>query len=142
MSKSAIKFYVIPGVIALIIIIVLLLIPTNKKKDQENVLSPTPSINIILPTKLLSPSLIPPHSFTGADINQELPPELKTVGEQKTALRGLTPLTLPYATIEFDYENDIFLVLLDGQNEQSRQLFLAWLQKNYPALTEDKFTFN
>lgn len=142
MSKSVIKFYVIPGVVALIIVIVLLLLPTNKKKEQENIPSPTPPVSIILPTKLLLPSLIPPRPFTGADMNQELPSELKTVGEQKTALRRLTPLTLPYATIEFDYENDIFLVLLDGQNEQSRQLFLAWLQKNYPSLTEDKFIFN
>ncbi|MCX6732618.1 MAG: hypothetical protein NTV98_03705 [Candidatus Roizmanbacteria bacterium] len=148
MSKSAIKFYVIPGVIALIIIIVLLLIPLNQKKPQYNITStPNPTIIINLPTKSIipnkdtSPTLIPPQPFTGADINQELPINIKAIGEQKTALRRLTPLTLPFATIEFDYVNDIFLVQISKQNEQNSQLFLNWLQQNYPALTQDKFAF-
>lgn len=148
MSKSAIKFYVIPGVIALIIITIVLLIPIKNKKNTENI-SPTPTIIINLPDKSLSltpnkelsPTLIPPQSFTGADINQEIPQDLKAIGVQKTALRRLTPLTLPFGTIEFDYENDIFLVQLSKQNEQSPQLFTAWREQNYPSLTQDKFAF-
>ena len=149
MSKSTIKFYVIPGIVALIIIILLLLIPINQKKNQEQIpTSPSPTIGVVnlpttlpIPSGVAAPTIIPPQQFTGADINQELPQDLKAIGEQKTALRRLTPLTLPFGTIEFDYENDIFLVQISKQNGQSSQLFTTWLQQNYPALTQDKFAF-
>jgi len=149
MSQSAIKYYVIPGVVALIIITILLLIPINKKKSEENI-TPEPTISIVLPTNKplstpneenVTPTLIPPQTFTGADINQELPQELKTVGEQKTALRRLTPLTLPFGVIEFDYENDRFLVSFSKQDDQNLTQFTAWREQNYPALTQDKFAF-
>lgn len=147
MSKSAIKFYVIPGVVALLLLLVLILIPLNKKKNDPTIVEPTPTIIITLPTKSLlpkgdiNPSLIPPQSFTGADVNQEIPDSLRAVGEQKTALRRLTPLTLPFGTIEFDYENDIFLVRLTNQSEAVQQEFALWREENYPALTQDKFAF-
>lgn len=148
MSKSTIKFYVIPGIIALVLVFILLLIPFNKKKTSQTVPTPVPTTTIIiLPTKSLLPkegivpSLIPPQSFTGADVNQEIPDSLRTVGEQKTALRRLIPLTLPFGTIEFDYENDIFLVRLTNQSEEIRQEFALWREQNYPALTQDKFAF-
>lgn len=146
MSKSAIKFYVVPGLIALLFIIILLLVPLNNKKDETNI-SPTPHTAITLPTKFLapdktvSPTLIPPQKFTGADINQELPPDLKAIGEQKTTLRRLTPLTLPFGVIEFNYENDMFVVRFNEQNDLNQQLFSTWREENYPALTQDKFAF-
>jgi len=146
MSKSAIKFYVIPGLIALLFIVILLLVPLNNKKGKIDT-SPTPGTVIILPTKFLapdktiSPTLIPPQKFTGADINQELPPDLKEIGEQKTALRRLTPLTLPFGVVEFNYENDMFVVRLNESNDQNLQLFTIWREENYPALTQDKFAF-
>lgn len=147
MSKSAIKFYIIPGVIALLLLLVLLLIPYNKKEGESSAILPSPTIIITLPTKSLLPnqsvipSIIPPQSFTGADVNQEIPDNLRAVGEQKTALRRLTPLTLPFGTIEFDYENDIFLVRLTNQSEAVQQEFALWREANYPALTQDRFAF-
>lgn len=147
MSKSVIKFYVIPGVIALLLVLVLLLVPLNKKKSDDSISKPTPTVIIVLPTKSflpnerVAPSIIPPQSFTGADINQELPTDLRMIGEQKTALRRLTPLTLPFGTIEFDYENDIFLVRLTNQSAQIQQEFVSWRDENYPALTQDRFAF-
>lgn len=146
-SKSAIKFYVIPGVIALLLLLVLLLVPLNKKKSDKSAAAPSPTVIITLPTKSLLPSssivpsIIPPQSFTGADVNQELPTDLRMIGEQKTALRRLTPLTLPFGTIEFDYENDIFLVRLTNQSEEVQQQFSVWREQNYPALTQDRFAF-
>lgn len=147
MSKSIIKFYVIPGIIALLLLLVLLLVPFNKKKNDEPALTPTQPITITLPTKSLLPNegvvptIVPPQSFTGADVNQELPTDLRMIGEQKTALRRLTPLTLPFGTIEFDYENDIFLVRLTNQSDQTRQEFATWREENYPALAQDRFAF-
>ena len=148
MSKSAIKFYVLPGIIALAIIVILLLIPLKQNKVEDKITPPSPTIIFNLPTKtlipdeIISPTLIPAQTFTGADITQEIPQSLKAIGEQKTALRRLTPLTLPFGTIEFDYTNDIFLIQLSKQNDQSFQLFSAWREQNYPALTNDKFQIN
>lgn len=158
MSKSTIKFYLIPGIIALVIVGIILIIPFGKKKDVDKNPSPTTQLTIppiILPTRSpfptspaeapsegVTPTIIPIQNFTGADINQTLPPELKNIGEQKTALRRLTPLTLAFATIEFDYENDLFLVRLLEPKEESRIQFNSWKNQNYPALTEDKFVFN
>ncbi|MFZ2026167.1 MAG: hypothetical protein WAV30_02695, partial [Microgenomates group bacterium] len=69
MSKSIIKFYVIPGIIALLLLLVLLLVPFNKKKNDEPALTPTQPITITLPTKSLLPNegvvptIVPPQSF-------------------------------------------------------------------------------
>lgn len=146
MSHSTIKFYIIPGVVALVLLLIFLLSPSRKKNPDQVVPTLIPT-TIILPTKSLLPkevaipSFIPPQSFTGADVNQEIPDGLRTIGEQKTALRRLTPLTLPFGTVEFDYENDIFLVRLTNQSEAVQQEFILWREQNYPALTQDKFAF-
>lgn len=151
MSKSTIKFYLVPGIIVLIIVGIILIVPFGKKKEVDK--NPSPTTQLTIPTIILPtrspfptdgqvPTLLPIQDFTGADINQELPPELKNIGEQKTALRRLTPLTLAFATIEFDYENDLFLVRLLDPKEESQVEFNSWKDQNYPALTEDKFTFN
>jgi hypothetical protein len=67
---------------------------------------------------------------------------MKNVGEQKTSLRRLAPLALDFAIIEFDYENDVFLVQLSEPKTNSLTQFNAWKNQNYPALTEDKFVIN
>ncbi|MFH0772746.1 MAG: hypothetical protein V1922_00320, partial [bacterium] len=108
-------------------------------------LSPTkkPPLNSVSPTPhSLLPTVIPPQSFTGAQINQELPIEINNIGEQKTTLRRLTPLTLSFATVEFDYENDMFLVHLSEPKEENKVKFNVWKEQNYPSLTESKFAFN
>ena len=150
MSKSAIKFYIIPGLIGIVVILVILLLPLGKKKTETNVPSITPisTTNSILPTQSLAPTskvtptLIPPQSFTGASANQELPTDLKIVGEQKTALRRLTPLALPFGVIEFDYGHDQFLVRLSEPRDDSRIKFSVWREQNYPALVDSNFIIN
>lgn len=152
--KSVIKFYLVPGVIILVIIVIVLLIPLGKKKETIQTPLPTSQSPVdISITKAvsrpltpasankISPTLIPIPDFTGAEINQELPPDIKILGEQKTALRRLTPLTLPFAVISFDYENDMFIVLLSDPKDRSKIQFTAWRDQNYSALTEDKFVF-
>ncbi len=153
--KSIIKFYLVPGVIVLVIIILVLIIPLGKKKETIQTPSPTSEtpVNISITKAVsrpltpssankISPTLIPIPDFTGAEANQELPPDIKILGEQKTTLRRLTPLTLPFAVINFDYENDMFVVLLSEPKDQSRVQFNAWRDQNYSALTDSKFVFN
>jgi hypothetical protein len=144
MSKSALKFYVVPGIVALVIIVILLLIPINNKKIViKNDPSPTIVINLptkaLIPNKTMSPTLIPPQSFTGANINQEIPQELRTVGEQKTTLRRLTPLTLSFGIIEFDYENDQFILTLNSPKDEAQNTFNIWREQNYSALSQEQF---
>lgn len=152
MSKSAIKFYLVPGIIAIIIVVFILIIPFGKKKDTNN---PTPTTTIIIPTIILptrasfstpppsegSPTLIPIQEFTGADINQELPPDIRDMGIQKTSLRKKLPLALEFGTITFDYENDQLIVTLLQPLQLSKSQFTDWLATNYPALPLDKFAF-
>jgi len=150
MSKSAIKFYLVPGIVVLIVVGIVLIIPFGKKKETSN---PSPTSMIIIPTIILptrtpfstirpeTPTLIPIQTFTGADINQELPTDVKDIGIQKTTLRRQTPLTLEFGTLSFDYENDQFIVQLLDPTEQNKNQFITWLTANYPALTIDKFAF-
>lgn len=150
MSSSTIKFYVVPGIIAVIVVVIVLIIPFGRNKNTG--ITPSPTAQLLIPTTILpsrtssipkgpSPTLIPINEFTGADINQELPPEMKSVGEQKTTLRRQLPLSLEFGKITFDYENDQFLVQLVEPVEQSRNIFTKWLTDNYPALSLDKFAF-
>jgi len=152
MSKSTIKFYLIPGIILITVIIIITVIAfiypkptsptTNNPQPFDSAQGKPTHYNLPTITYPVQPTTLPIQDFTGADINQTLPPQLKNIGEQKTALRRLTPLTLAFATIEFDYENDVFLVRLLDPKEESKIQFTTWKDQNYPALTEGKFVFN
>jgi len=130
--------------IALLVLTILM----QKKTPEQTVLPtsvplptsiPTPIV-LISPTTGPSPTLIPPH-FTGADINQTLPASVQQLAEQKTTLRRLAPLSLPFGTISFDYDTDTFAVKLIDETDQTKQLFVSWLAQNYPALPQDEFAF-
>ena len=151
--KSIVKFYLVPGLIILVVIVIILLIPLGKKKETNE--TPLPTSQSLIPTSIpiprspsqkptssISPTLIPVQEFTGAEAFQELPTDVRVLGEQKTALRRRTTLTLPFGTIDFDYENDVFLVRLSDPKDQNRIQFTAWRDQNYPSLTDDEFTFN
>ena len=138
MLKSNLKLIIIAGIIFIIVITVIIVISFTKKSTistpnspKQNVVSPTPNYQL--------PSPIPLLDFTGADHTQTLPPEIQSVGEQKTALRRLTPLFLDFAVVEFDYENDVFLVQLLDPIDVSRIQFSTWKTQTYPALLDNQF---
>ena len=129
----------------------------NKNTNKQNVV-PTPTLlpnGKQLPTSFqipasptsanpingLTPTLIPLH-FTGGNLTQDLPTDVKLFSQQKTDLRRKAPLTLPFGTISFDYTNDKFILTLVEPKDQSQTSFNTWLQQTYPALTEDAFIFN
>lgn len=141
MQKSTYIYFVIPVLILIIVIVVITMASSSKKStistlknSKQNIITPTTNYHL--------PTTIPPADFTGADDTQTLPAEVQNVGEQKTALRRLTPLVLPFGTIEFDYENDNFLLQLIGSKEEFVPQFEVWRNENYPALTDDKFIIN
>jgi len=139
-----IKYYLIPFIILVVIVLITLAIPLIKPNTSPSptlYISPTP---ISLPPKaqnIPSPTLIP-LQFTGADLSQDIPLPVKTVSEQKTTLRRLTPLTLSFGIIDFDYENDNFVLQLAEPKAESLTQFAAWRAQTYPALTEDMFVIN
>jgi hypothetical protein len=143
-SKTTLKYYGIPAVVAVFIILIVLAVPIKKPTQTVSpTLTPSP---IVLPTVIYtsptpgpSPTLTPPR-FTGAEDTQEVPQPLYELGSQKTNLRRQTPLTLPFGTISFDYENDLFTVQLSTQTAQ--QDFETWRQTSYPAIPASQFVFS
>jgi len=150
--QTSIKYYVIPAAVLLIVVILTIILSSGKSKTPSNsptsIPSPTPyplrptDNPRLSPTKAnssQSPTIIPVQNFTGADINQTLPPDIKNLGEQKTKLRRLTPLTLPVGVIDFDYENDRFIVTLKVPKNESQTTFETWLKQTYPAIPLEQF---
>lgn len=141
-SKTTLKYYGIPAVVAVVIILIVLAVPIKKTPQGNTSPSPSPSpfalptVIYTSPTPGPSPTLTPPR-FTGAEDAQEVPQPLYELGSQKTNLRRQTPLTLPFGTISFDYENDLFTVQLSSQTMQ--QDFETWRQNSYPAIPASQF---
>jgi len=144
-SKTTLKFYLLPAILLVVIIIIYIIatLPGRSKPNNPAVITPTSSTNkpYLSPTPyiLVTPTKIPVQNFTGAEINQTLPPELKNLGEQKTTLRRLTPLTLPVGMIDFDYENDRFTLTLKEPKNESEATFDLWLKQTYPAIPKEQF---
>lgn len=143
-NKSNIKFYLIAGGAFILILLIVLIIPMGKKNTGEQSIIPTPTafptakISIISPTNGPTPTLIPLR-FTGADLSQDLPSDVKLLSEQKTELRRKTPLDLSFGVISFDYENDKFNLILKDPKDQSKTTFNTWLKQTYPALPAEQF---
>jgi hypothetical protein len=121
-------------IIVITIIIVIVIIRSISLSSPTTPYSLQPTTYTPLPT----PTLIPLH-FTGGDISQDLPPDIKLLSEQKTKLRKKTPLTLPFGDISFDYTNDTFILLLNEPKDQSQTAFNAWLKQTYPAIPGEQF---
>lgn len=152
MVKSHSKYILIAGIIFISVIIIIVIISSSKKSPTSPTPQPTtsqiqPTLPAVAPSEGVAPNYqlptpIPPVNFTGAVATQELPTDLKSIGEEKTALRRLTPLYLDFAVIEFDYENDVFLVQLLDPIEESKTQFASWRTQTYPALLDDQFIIN
>jgi len=144
-SKTTLKYYGIPLAIVLVIMLIVILVPSSKKNTTTlptgaPLATPTSVTTVqVLPTDRpeVSPTILPVPTFTGSNSTQEIPESEKKLAEQKTALRRLTPLSLAFGTISFDYENDLFSLRLSSYEQQTE--FLIWLQKNYPAIPVNQF---
>ncbi len=154
MNKTNLKYYVIPAGVLLVIFLIILIVPIGNKNTSNQTVTPSP---ISLPTEKTptrvqkptssvsgtpsaeaSPTLIPLR-FTGGDLTQDLPSDVKLLAQQKTELRRKTPLTMSFGVISFDYENDKFVLLLNGPKEQSQTAFNTWLKQTYPAIPLEQF---
>ncbi len=136
------------GVLLLVFLFVIYLttiLLSSRKNGVKNPILPffpTPTLYALPPQKKISPSptLIPP-AFTGADTNPEIPQEELNFSAQKYSLRRKTPLKAEGFGIFFDYSNDLFNVILEEPKETNQATFSAWLEKNYPLIPLNRFTF-
>lgn len=124
--------------ISIFIFVIITLLLVNQTKPKQ-IVTPTPAQSINMPTRSqLSPTLVPP-AFTGG--NLDLPKELMDLAGQKTDLRLKTPLQETSFSIDFDYDNDKFIVTIKEPKATNRVNFDEWLKKNYPAIPIDRFNF-
>lgn len=154
MNKTNLKYYIIPAGILLIIFLIILIVPIGNKSTGNQALTPSPialptektptrtqkptSSVSISPSEQISPTLIPLR-FTGGDLSQDLPADVKSLAQQKTELRRKTPLTMSFGVISFDYENDKFVLQLNSPTDQSQTAFNTWLKQTYPAIPLEQF---
>ncbi len=127
-------------VIVLVLGGVLVFLRSQKKIKQQlpvvSSLSPTPeSVQ-----KQEDEFPLPEPTFTGA-IEEELPDEFVSEVEAKRSLRKSVPVERLEFTVDFDWDEFRFVVILKGDEALSRQAFEEWRKANYPSISEKEFFF-
>jgi type IV secretory pathway VirB10-like protein len=140
----------------LFLLFTILLISTlflQKRKQERVKTSPTPTFTFPtthpqaktrltpLPTisSTITPTPIPP-TFTGVK-EEPIPQEMVDFSKQKLSLMQKLPLKTTDFAIDFDYDNDKFVVKLNPPHEDSQKKFDDWLKNNYPSIPKDLFLF-
>jgi hypothetical protein len=147
MNNPNIKVYLGISFALIILFILILIIPFSKKISPQK--TTTPSLNQPFPTSVETNQqsaidnqqlTIPASDFTGV-AEEELPPEVLDASLQKKDLRQKTPLDLSTFAIDFDYNEDKFVVTLLDPKDQAQKEFENWRTTNYPGLGSDQFLF-
>lgn len=76
--------------------------------------------------------------FTGVS-NPPLSDEENKKNQQISSLRQKLPFKNEFFSLDFDYNNYIFIVNLKKPEEESKKIFFEWLKNNYPYITVDQF---
>ena len=149
MNNSNIKVYLGISFALIILFILILVIPFSNKKISPQKTT-TPSSNQPFPTSVeTNPTNQPqttndqsPHTisadFTGV-AEEELPKQIIDLAAQKKELRQKIPLDLSTFTIDFDYSEDKFIVILKDPKDQAQKEFNSWRLTNYSGLGTDQF---
>lgn len=145
MQRANLKMYFILALafgILLILILIFTYINQKKQETKPPYESPTPtsitSPSNFVPADRLTPTLIHPTGFTGV-YEEELPPDIKALSEQKQALKREVPVNKELFTLDFNYAEDKFTVVLKEPKDQSKTSFTEWLKTNYPAIPLNRF---
>jgi len=148
MNNSNVKVYLaISGAFLVLIILISIVLyikqPVNNRQQPiTNFPTPTsvnlsPSINNQSPnTNSLTP--IATVDFTGL-LEEEIPKQVIDLDAQKVELSQKTPLDLSSFTIDFNYSDDKFIVILKDPKDQTQKEFENWRTSNYPALGAGQF---
>jgi len=113
-------------------------VPTTYQQYQTR-LTPIPiSITPII-DQSITPNLTP-IEFTGVK-EEPIPQEMVDFSKQKLSLMQKLPLKTNDFAIDFDYDNDKFVVKLNPSYEDSQKKFDDWLKNNYPSIPKEQFIF-
>jgi len=152
---------IILSLLSLVIVlsILTLVIQNSKKTTNQTPSNPTPTYPpvpttyqqsqtrlTLLPTSItpiidqsITPNLTP-IEFTGVK-EEPIPQEMVDFSEQKLSLMQKLPLKTNDFAIDFDYDNDKFVVKLNPPKEESQKKFEDWLKNSYPSIPKDLFLF-
>jgi len=145
---------------SLVIVLLILTFVIQNSKKTINQLPPTPTPTLPIPTTYqrvqtrltpIPPSITPttfatitptltPIEFTGVK-DEPISQEIVDFTQQKLTLMQKLPLKTTDFTIDFDYDNDKFIVKLNPPEEDNQKKFENWLKDNYPSIPKDQFIF-
>jgi hypothetical protein len=113
-------------------------VPTTYQQSQTRL---TPMLTSITPIidQSITPNLTP-IEFTGVK-EEPIPQEMVDFSKQKLSLMQKLPLKTEDFSIDFDYDNDRFVVKLNPPHEDSQKKFDDWLKNSYPSIPKDLFLF-
>jgi len=144
MQTPNLKLYIGISVGLLLILIFIIIFPFGKKQTPNNlqptIYLPTPtSVKINFPSEKQQLT-ITPADFTGvAEIT--IPQPTIDAANLKRSLRQKMPLTLSTFSLDFDYGEDKFIVVLNEPKDQSKKDFESWRTTNYPGIEINQFNF-
>ncbi len=143
MPTPNIKVYLAISGVILVLFLIVTFIPLGKKSttNQEQNNFPTPTtVEINQSQDNEQTPTIEPVDFTGV-AELEVPQETVNLSLQKQDLRSKVPLDLSTFTVDFDYNEDKFVVTLNDPKDQARSEFENWRNTNYPSLGNNQFNF-
>ncbi|MEK7597882.1 MAG: hypothetical protein AAB441_04525 [Patescibacteria group bacterium] len=150
MDSQNIKVYLGISFALIILFILILVIPFSKKPSPY---SPTPSPYSPFPTSIetnptdstdstdLTDSTSPivvPADFTGV-LEEPVPQQIIDLAAQKKDLKSKVPLNLTSFLIDFDYNEDKFVVFINDPKDTAQKEFESWRGANYPGLRAEQF---
>jgi len=113
--------------------------PTYFYQENKNQPTNVPSLTITKIDLTITPNLTP-HEFTGVK-EEPIDQELIDFTQQKLSLMEKLPLKTTDFTIDFDYDNDKFIIKLNPPKEETKNKFDEWLKNNYPLIPKEQFIF-
>ena len=108
-------------------------------QQSQTRLTPIPTSITPIIDQSITPNLTP-IEFTGVK-EEPIPQEMVDFSRQKLSLMQKLPLKTTDFAIDFDYDNDKFVVKLNPPHEDSQKKFDDWLKNNYPSIPKDQFIF-
>jgi hypothetical protein len=143
MNPPNIKIYIIISGILIVLFLIVSFVPFGRKngnqQGSENFPTPTLFEGSQLPT-ITEPSSIEAVDFTGA-AEEEIPPDIANSATERQNLMNQTPFDTGLFQVDFDYNEDKFIITLAEPKQENRQQFDQWLKDSYPNLNTNQFNF-
>lgn len=142
MLSRKLKIYLLVGFLILSFVLLLILLLARRPGQLPPEEGPTPTAIQTSPAEgeVTIPEKIEP-TFTGV-LEEEIPKEEQEKINQAFELRQRLPIKTSQFELDYDYENDNFVVKIAEPFAENRQKFGQWLIDNgFDKIPEDRFVF-